>query len=69
MQWGVPTDSEPIAEVVASLAWLARFQVIEANWSRVKIALDLLRSYKTGLVLPINFYNGQESKNQSLEQE
>ena len=43
---------------MASLAWPARF-LIEANWSRVKIALEcenLLRSYKTGLVLPINFY-------------
>ena len=37
--WGVRTDSGPIAEVVASLAWLARF-LIEANWSRVKIALE-----------------------------
>ena len=37
--WGVRTDSGPIAEVVASLAWLARV-LIEANWSRVKIALE-----------------------------
>ena len=37
--WGVRTDSGPIAEVVASLAWLARF-LIEANWSGVKIALE-----------------------------
>ena len=37
--WGVRTDSGPIAEVVASLAWLARF-LIEANSSRVKIALE-----------------------------
>ena len=37
--WGVRIDSGPIAEVVASLAWLARF-LIEANWSRVKIALE-----------------------------
>ena len=57
--WGVRTDSGTIAEVVASLSWLARF-LIEANWSRVKIVVErvwkLLRSYKTGLVLPINFY-------------
>ena len=57
--WGVRTDSRPIAEVVASLASLARF-LIEANSSRVKIAFErvwnLLRSYKTALVLPINFY-------------
>ena len=31
--------SRPIAEVVASETWLARF-VIEANWSRVKIAVE-----------------------------
>ena len=37
--WGVRTDSGPIAVVVASLAWLARF-LIETNWSRVKIALE-----------------------------
>ena len=37
--WGVRTDSGPIAKVVASLARLARF-LIEANWSRVKIALE-----------------------------
>ena len=35
--WGVRTDSGPIAEVVASLAWLAKR---EANWSHVKIALE-----------------------------
>ena len=45
---------------MASLAWLARF-LIKANWSRVKNSLkrereNLLRSYKTGLVLPINFH-------------
>ena len=50
------TDSGPIAEVVASLAWLARF-LIEANSSRVNLESEnLLRSYKTALVLPINFY-------------
>ena len=37
--WGVRTDSGPIAKVVASLAWLARF-LIEANWSRVNIASE-----------------------------
>ena len=37
--WGVRTDCGPIAEVVASLAWLARF-LIEANWSRVNIASE-----------------------------
>ena len=37
--WGVRTDSGPIAEVVASLASLARF-LIEANSSRVKIAFE-----------------------------
>ena len=37
--WGVRTDSGPIAELVASLAWLARF-LIEANWSCVKITLE-----------------------------
>ena len=36
--WGVRTDSGLIAEVVASLAWLARF--LEAKSSRVKIALE-----------------------------
>ena len=42
--WAVRTDSGPIAEVVASLAWLARF-LIEANCSRVKIALERLRKF------------------------
>ena len=52
--WDVRTDSGPIAEFVASLAWLAKR---EANWSCVKREFEnLLRSYKTGLVLPINFY-------------
>ena len=37
--WGVRTDSRLIAEVVASLAWLARF-LIEANWSQVKVAIE-----------------------------
>ena len=37
--WSVRTDSRLIAEVVASLAWLARF-LLEANWSRVKIAIE-----------------------------
>ena len=37
--WGVRTDSGPIAEVVASMASLARV-LIDANWSRVKIALE-----------------------------
>ena len=37
--WGVRTDSGPIAKAVASLAWPAIF-LIEANWSRVKIALE-----------------------------
>ena len=37
--WGVRTESGPIAEVVASLAWLPRFS-IGANWCRVKIALE-----------------------------
>ena len=31
--------SRLIAEVVASVAWLARF-LIEANWSRVKITVE-----------------------------
>ena len=37
--WGVRTDSGPIAEVLASLAWFARY-FIEANSSRVKIASE-----------------------------
>ena len=36
---GVFEYSGPIAEVMASLAWLTRF-LIEANWSRVKIAVE-----------------------------
>ena len=39
---GVRTDSGPIAEVVASLASLARF-LIEANSSRVKIAFERVK--------------------------
>ena len=41
---GVRTDSGPIAEVVASLASLARF-LIEANSSRVKIAFERCEIY------------------------
>ena len=37
--WGVQIEAGPIAEVVASPVWLARF-LIEENWSRVKVALE-----------------------------
>ena len=36
---GIVEVFEPIAAVVASLAWLARF-LTEANWSRVKIVVE-----------------------------
>ena len=41
---GVFEYSGTIAEVMASLAWLARF-LIEANWSRVKIAVKSVRKF------------------------
>ena len=65
--WGVLTDSGPIAEVVASLAWLARF-LIEANWSyknspgeSVKICWDRTKQDWYYILTS----TGQESKKQS----
>ena len=65
---GVRTGSGLIAEVVASLAWLARF-LVKANWSRVKnsrresakICRDRTKQDWHDLLTS----TGQESKNQS----
>ena len=60
--WDVRTDSGPITEFVASLAWLAKR---EANWSCVKRECEnLLRSYKQGWYYLLTS-TGQESKHQS----